>query len=87
MKKLLMKCRLDNQPVEIVYLDKNGQLSQRIIFVKRVGEERIIAFCTLRKQQRIFYLENILAVQKCSNLKRYISIQVESTQEYRFLGN
>lgn len=79
-----MNCRIENKPVEIVHLDSRGNISQRTIFVKHIEEEKVIAFCTLREQRRIFFLDNILAAQKCGDLIRYVPKQVLSSFHYYF---
>jgi predicted DNA-binding transcriptional regulator YafY len=64
MEKLLLKCRLANQPVDMIYLDQKGRISHRTIFVKRVKDGYLLAFCTMKGQQRTFCLNQILAVEK-----------------------
>lgn len=77
-----------NQPADIIYMDQKGKITQRTIFVKKVDKDQVITFCSLREQQRTFYLENILAVEKHSDVKRCApKLQVESNQVHRFLEN
>jgi predicted DNA-binding transcriptional regulator YafY len=66
MEKLFLKCQLDNRPVEIIYMDQQERLTKRIIFVKKIENDKVIAFCTLRDQNRTFDMTNILAAQKGS---------------------
>lgn len=66
MKKLLLKSKMANQPVDIIYMDQKGKITQRTIFVKRIEDNQVIAYCTFREKQRTFDLENILAAQKGS---------------------
>jgi predicted DNA-binding transcriptional regulator YafY len=63
-KKLLLKLQMENRPVDIIYMDKKGRISKRTIFVKKFDQDKVIAFCTLRKQNRTFEIDNILAAQK-----------------------
>lgn len=70
--------------MEIIYLDAKGNISQRTIFVKRIEGDKVIAFCTLRDEQRIFFLDNILAVQKCAHLLRYVPRPDQSNWDYHF---
>jgi predicted DNA-binding transcriptional regulator YafY len=64
MNKLLLRCQLENRPVDIIYIDQQGRITKRTIFVKKIDQEKVIAFCTVRNQNRTFYLRNILAAQK-----------------------
>lgn len=66
MKKLLLKCQLENRPVDIIYLDRQGRITKRTVFVKKIDQDKVMAFCTLRDQNRTFDLRNILAAQKGS---------------------
>ncbi|WP_102346851.1 hypothetical protein [Bacillus sp. Marseille-P3661] len=62
MLKILKNALKDHTLVEIIYVTKNGVISQRIIYVKAITENNIKSFCYLRKRIRIFKIENILAV-------------------------
>ncbi|QQZ07852.1 hypothetical protein [Heyndrickxia vini] len=53
------------QKLEIIYISKLNQFSQRKIKVLSVGEDSISAFCYLRNNRRVFKLENILSVEIC----------------------
>ncbi|GGK32726.1 hypothetical protein GCM10010965_27020 [Caldalkalibacillus thermarum] len=64
MKKFLQKQKMMNHPVDIIYMDKKGHITYRTIFIKKITDDKIIAFCTLRGQQRTFELCNILAAEK-----------------------
>lgn len=75
-KKLLLKSRFEHKPVDMIYLDRNGSITQRTIFVKRVTDTHVIAFCTTREQQRTFQLDNILSAQQSQGLMRYIPHEV-----------
>jgi predicted DNA-binding transcriptional regulator YafY len=58
---LLLNALENQEPIEIIYLSDRGELSQRVIVLESVGDTHIKAFCTWRKQRRIFKLSNILA--------------------------
>ncbi|WP_246615726.1 hypothetical protein ACKE5C_19010 (plasmid) [Aneurinibacillus thermoaerophilus] len=49
--------------VEIIYLDRNGQLSQRKIRLLSVKDGRIWAHCFKRRATRYFSVENVLAMR------------------------
>lgn len=47
--------------IEIIYLSKNNKTTQRIIRVIKIEENKILAFCFMKRQVRVFIMENILA--------------------------
>ncbi|WP_332238636.1 hypothetical protein [Sporolactobacillus sp. KGMB 08714] len=47
--------------VEIIYLDRKGQFSQRRIRILEVGTIFVRAYCYNRKQIRVFQKDGILA--------------------------
>lgn len=49
------------QPIEIIYSNKSGKLSQRVITVIEITDSHIKAYCHLRHQNRVFKRENILS--------------------------
>jgi predicted DNA-binding transcriptional regulator YafY len=49
--------------VEIIYLDRNGELSQRKIRLLSVKDGRIRAYCFKRRATRYFSVENVLAMR------------------------
>lgn len=50
------------QIVEIIYVDKHNQISQRLIEVRSVQGDRVKAYCLKQRVLRVFKLTNILAV-------------------------
>jgi len=50
--------------INIVYLDRHGQFSQRRIRVSAVGVEKILAYDLDRRAPRVFRVDNILAMQQ-----------------------
>jgi hypothetical protein len=75
MKKLLLRCQLENSTADIIYVDQQGRITKRTIFIKKIEENKMIAFCTLRECNRTFAIQNILAAEKGSvhfeNQKRH----------------
>ncbi|OAT71861.1 WYL domain-containing protein [Parageobacillus thermoglucosidasius] len=63
MRGLLLNALENHEPLEIIYLNDRGELSQRVIVLEDVGDTHIKAFCTLRRQRRIFRLSNILSAR------------------------
>jgi len=49
------------QPVDIVYIDRSGQLTQRRVRLLRVDANHVRAYCYERRAVRTFSLANILA--------------------------
>ncbi|MED0757432.1 hypothetical protein P4S93_17500 [Aneurinibacillus thermoaerophilus] len=49
--------------VEIIYLDRNGQLNQRKIRLLSVKDGKIRAYCFKRRATRYFSVENVLAMR------------------------
>jgi predicted DNA-binding transcriptional regulator YafY len=49
--------------VEIIYVGKKGKITQRKIVVRSVQDGVVKAFCLKQRGQRIFKLNNILAIQ------------------------
>jgi predicted DNA-binding transcriptional regulator YafY len=47
--------------VEIVYVDRDGKITQRRIEVRGIKENLVRAYCLTQKGPRIFKIENILA--------------------------
>jgi predicted DNA-binding transcriptional regulator YafY len=70
---LLLRSIQENIPLEMIYLSKDQQISQRKLLVKEVNDEYIRAYCLLRKQIRTFRRENILSIMPNTRLKdRYL---------------
>ncbi|RST75259.1 hypothetical protein D4T97_008370 [Siminovitchia acidinfaciens] len=59
---LLMRAAGSRQRLELIYINKNNQISQRIIKVIGVTESTIKAYCFSNKQFRTFNLANILSI-------------------------
>ncbi|MCA1056697.1 hypothetical protein LCM10_17070 [Rossellomorea aquimaris] len=47
--------------IEIIYMAEQQDFTCRKIIVKTIHSDRITAYCHLRRQIRIFLIENILA--------------------------
>jgi predicted DNA-binding transcriptional regulator YafY len=62
MKNFLLRCQLNNRPVEIMYISNSGEISQRTITIKDIRVHTIQAYCHLKRTYRIFKLDNILSV-------------------------
>jgi predicted DNA-binding transcriptional regulator YafY len=62
MKGLLIRAVESGERLEMIYLSNNGELSQRIIKVEKIGEDFFRAYCYKRRQVRTFKLNNVLSI-------------------------
>ncbi len=62
MNALLKHAAGTEQRLEMIYINKNNQLSQRIIKVLDVTDSTIKAYCYHKRQFRTFLLSNILSI-------------------------
>lgn len=53
---------LEGKKIKIIY-QKENKLTERIIKVNNIEEDKVEAYCYLRKGQRIFKKKNILAAE------------------------
>lgn len=83
LKKLLLKLQMENRPVDIIYINNRDRITKRTIYIKRIDQDKVIAFCTLRDQNRTFDITNILAAQKGS---RYIENQKRHSRSQSNVG-
>ncbi|GHH98439.1 hypothetical protein [Neobacillus kokaensis] len=58
-------------PLEMIYLNKNQEITQRKLIIKEVNDQYIRAYCLLRKQIRTFKRENILSIMP-ENHSKYL---------------
>jgi predicted DNA-binding transcriptional regulator YafY len=52
----------EQRPVGLIYLSREGELSQRVVRVREVSENGVKAFCLKKREPRTFLMEGILAV-------------------------
>ncbi|WP_438310758.1 transcriptional regulator [Sporosarcina sp. FA9] len=62
MRNQLIKSVEYNQPLDMMYMAKDGSISKRRIKVLQVGEGSFRAYCFLRKSRRTFIIDNVLAL-------------------------
>ncbi|MBM7647510.1 putative DNA-binding transcriptional regulator YafY [Bacillus ectoiniformans] len=70
MKSLLNRSMKEQKPLVIIYLAKDGAITQRKIIVKSLSSSAIYAYCFQRRSTRSFLLSNILAAYPADSLKR-----------------
>ncbi|MCA1066065.1 WYL domain-containing protein (plasmid) [Rossellomorea sp. AcN35-11] len=62
---VLLQYSLENKsPIELIYMNNAGNMTQRKIIVRQVKENRVLAYDLRKQQLRTFKLENILSVDK-----------------------
>ncbi|WP_223700626.1 hypothetical protein [Sutcliffiella deserti] len=61
MERLLKWYGGNKEPVQIIYMAKNGTITQRNITILKLTNLSVIAYCHLRKTNRTFLYENILS--------------------------
>ena len=69
MTNLINRSFMDKKPIEIIYLNNKGEITQRVIRVTNTSDDSIKAYCYKKKQVRTFKQLNILSVGKL-NRKR-----------------
>ncbi len=57
-----LECYINSRtPIEIIYMSKNGSITQRSLIVFNINKNNVTAFCYLRNQKRTFLLDRILS--------------------------
>ncbi|WP_207952814.1 hypothetical protein [Paenibacillus agricola] len=59
MEQKLQRCM--GQKVEIMYIDRHGNITQRLIEARSIKNNYVCAYCFTQKGLRVFRLEQILA--------------------------
>jgi predicted DNA-binding transcriptional regulator YafY len=62
MKGLLKRAMDEKLPLEMIYISSKNQITKRIILVKEIKGTTIRAYCFLRKQTRLFKVDQILSI-------------------------
>ncbi|OCA84224.1 hypothetical protein A8F94_16030 [Bacillus sp. FJAT-27225] len=60
---MLLRSMEDNMPLEVIYLSKKNELTQRKMIIRAVKGNEVYAYCLLRGKMRTFKLENILSAR------------------------
>jgi predicted DNA-binding transcriptional regulator YafY len=61
---VLKRAAKSGRPVEIIYMDEKGKITQRRIRILALREDLVEAYCFERKGIRRFKRSNILAAQE-----------------------
>ncbi|MFJ7933734.1 transcriptional regulator [Sporosarcina sp. NPDC096371] len=70
MLKILVKSVSYGDLLDMMYLAKDGTITQRRIKVLQVGEVSFRAYCYLRGTKRTFIIDNVLALVPVSQKER-----------------
>ncbi|WP_134687283.1 WYL domain-containing protein [Brevibacillus migulae] len=68
--KQLHKYMAAAQPVELIYLDRYGQTSQRMVRLLEMKNDHVKAYCMTRRAPRYFVIENILAINPVTHTSK-----------------
>ena len=68
----LIKSMERNHVLDMMYMAKDGAISKRRIKVLQVGEVSFRAYCYLRKSNRTFKIDNILALVPVTSRERIV---------------
>ena len=68
----LIKSMERNYILDMMYMAKDGAISKRRIKVMQVGEVSFRAYCYLRKSNRTFKIDNILALVPVTSRERMV---------------
>ncbi|WP_449622523.1 hypothetical protein [Robertmurraya sp. Marseille-Q9965] len=69
MDRLLLRSLNEQIPVEMIYISSSNLISQRKILVTHINDTTIRAYCYLRKQSRLFKIENILSIMAIKQIR------------------
>jgi predicted DNA-binding transcriptional regulator YafY len=73
MRGILIRANESQALIEMIYLTKDGTFSHRIIRVKEINQDKINAYCYLRKGFRNFTISNILSLSPVKKRNRSAS--------------
>ncbi|TMW72984.1 hypothetical protein [Alteribacter natronophilus] len=62
MEGIFRRAMISREPVEMIYMNKSGTVTKRVVSIHCVSAGKVTAFCHLRKALRTFRRESILSV-------------------------
>ena len=68
----LIKSMEWNHVLDMMYMAKDGAISKRSIKILQVGDVSFRAYCYLRKSNRTFKIDNILALVPVTSKERIV---------------
>jgi len=69
MSKQLQRAIEQKQQIQIIYLGRTGEATQRIIRPLELTGDRLKAYCLSRRAPRVFHIANILAIQPVVSMR------------------
>lgn len=72
MKGILERSAASQERIEIIYMNKKGAISQRMIRVLAVSERTVHAYCYSKKECRTFHIDNILSMAPVRKKQTYV---------------
>lgn len=73
MRRFLSKALIEKQLIEIIYISDKQAITQRTIQISEINQHTIRAYCFLRKQSRLFKINNILSLLPKKQKEPFIS--------------
>lgn len=61
MKYLLLRSLQRREKIVLFYMDEKRNVTQRLVHVIKINDNKIVAYCFLRKQVRTFRIDHILS--------------------------
>ncbi|MFY0520580.1 transcriptional regulator [Lysinibacillus sp. UGB7] len=62
MKNSILKAMKHNEIMTMIYVSKNGEITQRKVKILKITHDTFTAYCFTRRAKRIFNFNNVLAV-------------------------
>lgn len=66
----IRKSIICNQPLDMIYVSSDGQITKRRVRVYKCDKDFFTAYCYLRSSTRTFKADNVLAVVPVTALQR-----------------
>jgi len=60
-----------DQPIELIYMDRNGKTSQRVVRLLEIKGKSFKAYDLTKRAPRVFAIDSILAIQPV--VKRHVA--------------
>ncbi|KOS68461.1 transcriptional regulator [Lysinibacillus contaminans] len=70
MKEQLIKAIQRNQPINMIYLSKEGTISKRCVKIIKIACDSFQAYCFTRRAKRTFIIDNVLAISPIVSKER-----------------
>jgi len=72
MKNSIIKVMKQNQIITMIYISKNGTITQRRVKILKLTNNTFTAYCYIRRAKRTFYIDNVLAINPVTYEKRKV---------------